>query len=165
MAFLSVCQNLQPGKAAPLGPGLHPGHIELGPAVSEQDGLKAARPMYRVRLVTGRKIAAVLCAGVSPTFAQECMRDGRTVILMDTAYGIGIAGALQVVSSPTPDERGTLSLEAKHIRVRADQSLSLEVPGANLQIEQNGVLRMEGDRLIIDMAAIVRIFSARVELP
>jgi len=150
-------------KAAPLGPGLHPGVIELCAAGAPR-AAGSARP-YRVRLGTGRRFAAALAPGVSPAFAEECMRDGRTVVLMDTPDGAAIAGALQIASAPVPDERGTLCLEAKHVRLRAEQTLAIEVPGASLLVEPNGVVRMEGDRLVIDMAAIVRIFSARVEIP
>lgn len=141
--------------AGALGPGMHPGRIEL----------RAAEGSYRVRLDAGRVVAAALGAGVSPALAEECLRDGRTVILLDSPRGAVIAGALQVAPSLAPDERGTLAIDARHIRLRAAESLSLEVPGAGLLVEPGGAVRLEGDKLVIDMAAMVRIFSARVDIP
>lgn len=159
---------LAPRRAA-LGPGLHPGRIELRGAAADpgeraQHG-PAAQGSYRVRLASGRVVAAALGQGVSPALADECMRDGRTVILMDGPHGVVIAGALQVAPSFAPDERGTMTVDARHLRLRAGESIALEVPGASLQIDPNGAVRVEGDKLVIDMAAMVRIFSARVDIP
>ncbi len=150
------------GKAGPkLGPGLHPGRIEMAIAsFAEGEG-----PAYRVRLASGRRITARLDGAVAPDFAEECLRGGRTVVLVEGPDGARIAGALQVASAIEKDTRGTLALEAKHVRLRADQSILIEVPGSSLAFEPNGVLRLEGDKLVIDMAALVRIFAARVELP
>ncbi|MDI3291323.1 hypothetical protein [Polyangium sp. 15x6] len=144
-----------------LGPGLHPGRIEMAMATSA-DGDERA---YRVRLASGRHLTARLDGAVARDFAEECLRGGRTVVLVDGPDGPRIAGALQVASALEKDERGTLALEAKHLRVRADQSIVLEVPGGSLAFEPGGALRLEGDKLVIDMAALVRIFAARVELP
>ncbi|MEO7331595.1 MAG: hypothetical protein ABI193_23675, partial [Minicystis sp.] len=96
---------------------------------------------------------------------DECAREGRTVVLMDGPQSILIAGALQTAPSPVPDARGTLALEARHLRLRGTETLEIEVPGASLRMEPGGALRLEGDRLVIDMAALVRIFSGRVEIP
>lgn len=145
----------------PLGPGMHPGRIEMVMAASA-DG---AERVYRVRLASGRHVTARLDGAVTPDFAEECLRGGRTVVLVDGPDGARIAGALQVASAIEKDRRGTLALEAKHVRVQADQSLVLEVPGGSLAFEPGGSLRFEGDKLVIDMAALVRIFAARVELP
>lgn len=145
-------------RAVTLGPGLHPGRVEMAAA-------GAASPAYQVRSSSGRRVMATLAAGVSPSFIEECMREGRTVVLMDTPRGVAIAGALQTASAPTPDARGTLELSARHLRLRAAETLELEVPGSSLRIEPGGAVRLEGDRLVIDMAALVRIFTAKVELP
>ncbi|WP_437575915.1 hypothetical protein [Sorangium sp. So ce887] len=148
------------GKAEPLGPGLHPGVVEMATA-REGD----ARPAFQVRTSDGRRLLATLAAGVSPAFIEECTREGRTVVLADAHGGVAILGALQTASAPAPDAHGTLALDARHIRLRARETLELEVPGSSLRIEPGGAVRIEGDRLVLDMAALVRIFSARVELP
>lgn len=147
-------------RAAALGPGMHAGKLEMAVA-SKSEGVRS----YRVRLASGQSVKARLGGGVSPELADECLREGRTVVLVDGASGIEIAGALQVAPSIAKDAHGNLSLEGKHIRLRADQSFVLEVPGGGLSLEAGGAMRFEGDKLVIDMAALVRVFSARVELP
>lgn len=139
---------------AALGPGLHPGILEL-----------AASGSFRVRVQGDKLVSATLGPGVSPALAEECMREGRTVVLVEGPDGIRIAGALQTAPTIAPDAQGTLALEAKHLRVRAERSIALEVPGGSLTLEKEGLVRMEGDKLVLDMAALVRIFSARVEIP
>lgn len=141
-----------------LGPGLHPGRIE-----SVLAGTK--KRAYRVKLAGGASIKASLGAAVVPGFADECLREGRTVVLIDGESGVEIAGALQVSSSIAPDAKGTLAIDAKHVRLRAAETLELEAPGGRIALEPNGAVRFEGDRLVIDMAALVRIFSSKVELP
>jgi hypothetical protein len=144
----------QPQERPLLGAGLHAGRIEL-----------VADRAYRVRTADGRRLAAVLSEEVSPSLAEECLRDGRTVLLVDGARGPTIVGALQVAPTIAPDASGTLSLDARTLRLRASSGLSIEVGDAVVGVEPNGVVRMEGDRLLIDMAQIVRIFSGRVDLP
>jgi hypothetical protein len=146
---------------AALGPGLHPGTIELTTAEGEGEKPRS----FRVRVGGEKLVSATLGPGVSPALAEECMREGRTVVLVDGPDGIRIAGALQTAPTIAPDAQGTLALEAKHLRVRAERSIAIEVPGGGLTLEQGGVVRMEGDKLVLDMAALVRIFSARVEIP
>ncbi len=150
----------KPRRLASVGAGLHAGKVEL--AIAEKDGGPRS---YRVLLAAGRRVSATLGHGVSNELVEECLREGKTVVLVDGVNGIEIAGALQTQSNIQKDNLGTLALEAKHIRIRADQSLVLEVPGASLSFEPGGALRMEGDKLVIDMAALVRVFAARVELP
>lgn len=139
-----------------LGAGLHPGHVE---------SVVAAPPAYLVRLGDGRRIVARVGAGVESSFVEECSREGRAVVLMDSPSGPVIAGALQTASTPRADARGTLALEARHIRLRAGETLELEVPGSNLRMEPGGAVRIDGDKLVIDMAALMRVFAGRVELP
>src|SRR5512133_3187203 len=89
-----------------LGAGLHPGHVEQ---------ILSAPPAYQVRLGDGRRIVAALGPGVEPSFVEECSREGRAVVLMDSPAGAVIAGALQTASTPRVDARGALALEARHI--------------------------------------------------
>ena len=144
-------------KTTPLGPGLHPGRIA--------SALAGATKVYRVRLDDGREVRATLDRAVDPAFADACMRDDRTVVLVDTEDGIAVAGALQTSAGLSTDARGTLAVDARHVRIRAGESLELEVPGGRVALDPNGAMRFEGDRLVIDMAALVRVFSSKLELP
>lgn len=148
-------------REASLGPGLHPGRVEMAVAA----GAGPAGPAFQVRLANGRNLVAALAEGVSPAFVAQCMREGRTVVLVNEARGAVIAGALQTSSAAAADARGVLALEARHLRLRAEETLELEVPGSSLRLEPGGAVRIEGDRLVLDMAALVRILSARVEVP
>jgi hypothetical protein len=165
-----------PRREAELGPGLHLGVVEMAvkrpepePAAAIEPAraadLQAGAPAYRVRLRDGRRFATMLAPGVAPSFIDACMREGRAVVLAGSASGVVIEGALQTTAAPAPDARGALTLEARHLRIRAEQTIALEVPGASLRLEPGGAVRLEGDRLVIDMAALVRIFSTRVEVP
>jgi hypothetical protein len=137
-----------------LGPGLHGAFIEL----------KAERA-FQLRTTEGRRVMASLAVGVDPALADECLRTGRMVIVSDTPRGPEIAGALATSLSPARREGGGVTVEGKEIRLRAERSLSLEVGPVSLSADDSGALRLEGDRLVIDMAALVRIFSSKVELP
>lgn len=144
-------------RARGLGPGLHPASVEMIVA--------GERPTFAVRLPDDRRLVIPPAAGVDPSFIEACLREGRTVVLMDTPAGPVIAGALQTAAAPAADARGTLAVEARHLRLRAAETIEIEVPGARLRLDPGGAARLEGDRLVIDMAALVRIFSARVEVP
>jgi hypothetical protein len=149
-----------------LGPGLHVGQIEL--CISSQSRLRSGAgrlgQRYRVRLQNGQRLMAGLAPEVQVPFAQQCLRESRPVLLMDTPQGPCIAGALQVACSPSVDHHGVLALTGQHLRLQADRSLSIEVPDARLTLDQEG-MRLDGDKLIIDMAAIVRILTAQVDIP
>ncbi len=149
-------------RRAEAAPGMSCGVIELAPAPRAVVG---ASGTYSVRLADGGRVTATLAPSVSPAFARECLRDGRMVIVVAGAEGAVIAGALQTQSHPATDARGTLVLSAEQIRLRAKKSLALEVPMARLELENGGAARIEGDRLVIDAAALVRILSAKVEVP
>lgn len=141
-----------------LGPGLHTAHVVM----------KLQKPGegdYVVRLASGERVPARLHDDMQPSFADDCLRDGRLVLVIDTARGVEIAGALQTARVPVADARGALTIEAKDLRLRAIENLSVDVGLVSLRAQPNGALRMEGDRLVIDMAAMVRILSGRVDLP
>ena len=146
-------------RPAPLGAGLHAGRVQCVLAS------RHVTPRYRVELATGRVITASLDEAVSPALAEECLRQRRTVVLVDGARGPVIAGALQTSPGVAADAHGTLVLDARQVRVRADRSLVLEVPGASLELGRGGEVRFEGDKLVLDMAALVRILSGKVEIP
>ena len=141
-------------RAETMGPGLHGGVIEL-----------AADGQYRVRLLSGDRVSATLAPGVQPDLALECLRTSRTVLLMDSDRGPMIAGALQTSVAVERDPDGVVEVRAKEIRLRADAALLIEAGPVTIRADESGALRMEGDRMVLDMAALVRVLSARMELP
>jgi hypothetical protein len=141
-------------RAESLGPGLFAGKIEL-----------AAGRAFRVRVAGIGSVNAVLADDVDRSLAEECLRAGRTMIVGDTERGPTILGALQTSAPIVADVNGTLSVTAKDIKLRAQRRLVLEAGPASLSLDHAGVVRAEGERLVLDMASLVRILAARVELP
>jgi hypothetical protein len=139
---------------APLGPGLHGAFIEL-----------AAEGSYRVRTIAGLHLRAELAPGVSPALAMECLRAGRMVIVVDSPRGPAIAGALQTAPAIEKDADGVVAVDAREIRLRAERSILIEAGPVTIRGDESGALRMEGDRLVLDMPALVRVLSARMEIP
>lgn len=160
-----VTAGREPGKAATkvrrakerpalLGPGLHAGTIEL-------HGERA----YRVRVTGLGHVNAVLDPSVAAALADECLREGRTVVLADTERGPTILGALQTSPSFSADASGVVSIAGKDIKLRAERALLLEAGPVSIRLDQAGLVRAEGERLVLDMASLVKILAARVELP
>ncbi|MFO0586101.1 MAG: hypothetical protein U0441_01115 [Polyangiaceae bacterium] len=139
---------------ATLGPGLHGGVIELATDAS-----------YRIRLLTGDRVSATLAPGVQPALAAECLRTGRMVLLVASDRGPMIAGALQTSLAVERDADGVIAVDAREIRLRAEKALLIEAGPVTIRADESGALRMEGDRMVLDMAALVRVLSAKVELP
>lgn len=142
-----------PDRAA-LGPGLHAAMIEMALGAS-----------YRIRTIGGARVEAQLASGVEAELADECLRQGRMVLVADATPGAVILGALQTTRSPITEEEGTVSIAAKHVRFTAEKTISIEAGPVRLRVDPNGVLRLEGEKMVIDMGALVRFLSARVELP
>jgi hypothetical protein len=138
-----------------LGPGIHPATVELKTGSS-----------YRVKLLDGRRARATLAPGVSPKLLDECLRSRRAVMLADGERGPLILGALQ--TAPTPEvqeDADVFEVRARHIRLKADTSIVLQAGSAALTLETSGLARFDGERMVIDAAALVRVLSARVDLP
>lgn len=137
-----------------LGPGLHGGVIEL-----------STDTHHRVRLLSGERVSATLAPGVQPALASECLRTSRMVLLIDSDRGPMIAGALQTSLAVERDADGVVAVSAREIRLRAEKALLIEAGPVTIRADESGALRMEGDRMVLDMAALVRVLSARMELP
>lgn len=137
-----------------LGPGMHAASIEL-----------FAAPVARVRLPTGKVVRAKVAPEVEPAFVEECLRLGRTVVLVDGEQGPVIVGALQTSRALGPSADGVLNLEADMLRLRAGSLATIEVGQSALRLESTGLVRMEGNKLVLDVSSLVRFLSARVELP
>jgi hypothetical protein len=144
-------------KGAALGPGLHPATVE-----ARKDGVEIA---FRVRLLDGRRLSVPVSEHVERELVEECMRLGRPVVLCEGERGPAIMGALQTSRAVALDVDGALDVTAKDIKLRAEGTLSIESGPVTLRVDQRGVLRLEGDRMVIDMGSLVRLLSARVELP
>lgn len=140
--------------SATLGPGVHPALVEM-----------AGGAGYRVRTLAGVRVEATAAPGVEPGLCQECMREGRTVLVADGASGPVVLGALQTQRSPLTVEEGVVRLEGEHLRLAAAKTLVIEAGPVRMRVDPSGVLRLEGERLVVDMGALVRFLSARVELP
>ena len=140
--------------SALLGPGLHGGTIEL-----------ATDRSYRVRMTDGTRRVAKLAAGVDRALADECLRDGRMMVLADGRGGPVILGALQTSRGVTIEPDGTALLRARSLRLHAEHSFTIEAGTTSLRLDASGAVRTRGDRLVVDMASNVRFVSALVELP
>lgn len=137
-----------------LGPGMHAGVVEL-----LSDGT------YRVALVSGGHVRAHLEAGLSRAFVETCMRTGQKVLLADSPRGPEIMGALHAPRELPGGEEETLDLRGKTIRLRATDAVHIEVGQSSFKLEKNGAARLEGRRLVMDVGSLIRLLSARVELP
>jgi len=137
-----------------LGPGAHLARVELRAGAS-----------YRIRTAAGTRLSATLADGVEVALVDECLRHGRMILACDTERGPTIVGAVQTARSIGADEHGALAFNATSIRLKADQTLRIEAGPVTLTVDKAGVLRLQGDKMTIDMGALIRLVSARVELP
>lgn len=137
-----------------LGPGLHGAVIEL-----------KADTAFQVRTASGVRAMAVLDDSVDPALADDCLRTGRMVILVEGARGPTIVGALQTSTPIARDPDGIVAIDAKELRVRLDRAAVIEVGSTAITADASGAVRLEGNQMVIDMAALVRVLSLKVELP
>jgi hypothetical protein len=147
-------RSAKPEPKVLLGPGMHGATVEL-----------FADTTARARLATGEVVRATVAPGVEAAFVEECLRLGRTVVLVDGESGPLLVGALQTTRALGPAADGTLVLEADTVRLRAATLATLEVGQSTLRLEPTGLLRIEGNKLVVDVSSLVRFLSARVELP
>jgi hypothetical protein len=134
-----------------LTPGLHVGIVEMGSGET-----------FRVRTRRGARVRARLDEDVSRELIESCLKTGQRVLVLDDGDGPVIVGAIE---TKTPPSDRPVILEGKDIRLRATDSLTLEVGESTLRMEKAGLMRLEGNRLVVDVAALMRVLSARVELP
>lgn len=139
---------------APLGQGITAAVIELRSGAS-----------YRVRTVAGTRYSAALADGVDPGLAEECLRDGRTVLLSDSPRGVLILGAVQTGRTPVREVDGSVAIEGKDVRIRAERSVVLDAGPVSIRADKSGLVRIEGEKMILDLTALVRVLSARMEIP
>jgi hypothetical protein len=142
-------------RTAALGPGIHAATVELKNGAS-----------YRVKLLDGRRAKATVAPGVSPKLLDECLRSRRLVMLADGEDGPTVIGALQTAPVPqVQEDAGVYEVKAKEIRFKAATSIVLETGSSSLVLEKSGLARVAGDRLVIDVATLLRVLATKVELP
>lgn len=148
-------------ESRPAPAGLVAGVVELA---TERDGA----PRYKVRMLDatssgqGRLVDAQLGPGCEPGLIDECLATRRTVLMS----GGVILGALQ--TAPTEGRRdgdGNVQLAGVDVTVEAERALSLRVGDTELVLRDDGTVRLVGQRLSMDVAALIKLLSARVELP
>jgi len=110
---------------------------------------------------------ASLASNVDVAFAEECMRDQRTVLITDDALEspVVIVGALQTSQTVARDAHDTLELSAERISINAGKEITLRAGQSTIRIDKHGVIRVRGQKMSMDVANVVRIMSALVELP
>lgn len=153
-----TAKNLRPRPA--VDRGLHVATVEL---LQERT---AQETSYRVRLLTGELIDASLGPGVEPALALECLRDRRSLLVHHDGQGTRILGALQTSASATRTTRaGDTELAGHEVDLCAERRVSIRAGSTTLSLDHAGNVRLNGQRLTLDLAALVRIVSASVELP
>jgi len=145
-----------PIESAPptLAPGVHPGRIEL-----------QSRGAFRVRTLAGEVVSARLHEGFDPEFAEECLRDKRTVFVAQGPDGALLLGALQTSRAVSRDAHDTLRVRGKRLHLEADDGIAIQVGKSTLRLDAQGNVKIVGQKMTMDVAAVVRVLSALVELP
>jgi hypothetical protein len=141
-------------KELALGPGVFLAAVEL-----------RAGDSYRIRVVSGERVSATVHESVEPALVEECMRDGRMVLVCQAERGPMIFGAVQTTRALACNADGTLAISTKEIRLSAEKTLRIEAGPVTISVDSSGTLRLQGDRMVLDMGALIRLLAARVELP
>ncbi len=120
----------------------------------------------RVRTRSGSALPARLDPSFEPELALECLRDHRPVLAEIGADGEAVLlGALQQRRGASRDAHDTLELTGKRLELGASDEVRIKVGKSVLRLDKHGVVRMTGQKLTMDVAAVVRVLSALVELP
>lgn len=120
---------------------------------------------FNVRLTSGERVHAALEGPCSSALVRECMRAGRPVIAVATGDGYAILGAIQTESAAASAKDQALAFTAPEIRLDAARSVKIRAGRSAIELTADGKLRIVGERLTLDLAALVRFLSAKVELP
>jgi hypothetical protein len=135
--------------------GIHAGRIEMC-----SDGV------YKVRTLAGAMVSARLGSEIGEVFAEECMRDRRTMLLTPgESEEALILGALQTASTTSRDALDIVRLRGRRVEIEADEGLVLQVGKSSLRLDNQGSVKLGGRKMTMDVAEVVRILSALVELP
>lgn len=148
-------RRTEPASRPALPAGIHAGVVE-----------SATSPGYSVRLADGQLVAAELAESMDAQLAEECLRERRTVLVTSAPKGPVILGALQTRPSATSvDADRRANVRGAEIELLADRRLTLRAGTTELTLDEQGAIRLEGERFTIDVSALLRVLSAKVELP
>ena len=97
---------------------------------------------------------------------DECLRDRRMVLLSQGEDGPEIIGAVQTQpSAATVDRQQQIEMRGERLELDAAKQISLRVGDTTLELRRDGSVRLAGNRLTMDIAALVKVLSAKMELP
>ena len=134
-----------PTDAEPV-PALTTARIEMG-----ADG------HYRVRLRNGDLLRATADEDVHPDLIAECIRNRRRMLVEPTADGTPvIIGALQ--TDPTRARSARLDLTA-------NEEVTLRAGTTTLALTADGRIALRANTVTMDAARLLKVHSAKVELP
>lgn len=120
---------------------------------------------YTVRLSNGELAPATLGRGVKRALADECLREGRTVLLCWQGDDAVLLGALQTDASAVTLRDGVVTLAGDEVRLEATQRVQLEAGASRIVLTDNGKLHIWGERLTMHIASLIKLVASKVELP
>lgn len=150
----SIAAAKKAPKIQALGPGLHAGQI-----ASQGEG------GWCVKLLDGRVVEANPGPCVVQALLDECLKDGRLVILSDSGQCVVILGALQTAPVLCADAEGVLDVRVQRLNLEASEAVTLRTPQCAVELAPDGKAKLRSRRLVIDSPDNVRVRSALVELP
>ena len=137
-----------------LAPGLHPARLEA------KDGER-----FRARILGGSTVIAIPGDDVESAFLDECLAEGRTVLISPSPDGPTILGALQSKRAVARDAHDTVRVEGRRVEIEAEDGVSIRVGKSAVRLGPNGDVRVVGQKMTMDVAEVVRILAALCELP
>jgi hypothetical protein len=138
-----------------LSPGLSAGTIEGRVGDS-----------FSIRLLGGEVVSATPAPELEPAFVEECMRERRTVLVTPgPGDAVVLLGALQTARGVSRDARDNVRVEGARVEIEAREGVVFHVGKSTLKLDRQGAVKIVGQRMTADVAEVVRILSALVELP
>jgi hypothetical protein len=141
--------------SAELAPGLHPARIEM-----------RAGERFRVRTLDGSSVEARLAPEVEDAFAEECLREHRTVLVSPGEDGVAVLlGALQTARGVARDRHGVARIEGARVEIDAQEGVVLRVGKSKLLLDRHGTVKVVGRKMTMDVSDLVQILSLFCKLP
>lgn len=133
-----------PSPAASLGTGAHFAKLwkKLG------DG------RYEAHLMTGQRFEIALAPEVDPELADLCLAEQEIVLVGARGDEVVLYGALR-----------TKARKPEDAVIEAPRRLVLRSGKAKLELNADGKVKLTGNDLTVDAPRVVRLASARVEIP
>ena len=120
---------------------------------------------FVARLSDGERATVTLAPGLSPALVEECLENGRMMLVRYCEDVPILLGALQTEPSALRQRDGVVTLRGRDVRVEAEQQLHLEAGATRLSIDPRGKLQLVGERLTMQVASLIKLIAAKVELP